>query len=250
MVKREKRPRGRDVMQDLVGREDDEGMVIAAGSNQIGHLDEALEPGVVLDVEAVELDPAIPGVAGLLSLRSRRRIEEVLDLVAVDVDGQNRVRRLRHQLLAEVGSNEPPGPDHADRHRPNRAPVKIQPPSTCHLRIPSTKPSQSARSAPTNRTRSRKNTGRKLRQRAKSVRDQEGNAGAWCTTSASEQRGSEGRKSGGATDLERSARRGGCIGEGRGDASVAYLNTQPSRIRLFGSLSLGLFINDVVYMTN
>lgn len=59
---------------------------------QIGHLDEPLEPGVVLDVEAVEGDAA--GEVG------RRGVDEVADLVAVDVDGEDDVVRLGHELLA------------------------------------------------------------------------------------------------------------------------------------------------------
>lgn len=73
----------------------------------------------MLDVEAVELDAVGPGEgAGL---------EEVLDLVAVDVEGQHPVRRLRHELLAEVGADEAAGADHADRQRLDRPPVQIYP---------------------------------------------------------------------------------------------------------------------------
>lgn len=63
--------------------------------DQICHLDEAFKPGVVLDVESVELDAIRPGMR-------TRGLEEVLDLVVVDVEGQHLVRCLRHQLLAQV----------------------------------------------------------------------------------------------------------------------------------------------------
>lgn len=90
---------------------------------EIGHLDEAFEAGVVLDVEAGEGDAAVPWEAGGL--------EQVLDLVAVDVDGDDLVRGLGQQLLAEVGADEAAGADHADRHRRYRVPVQIY---TCRHR--------------------------------------------------------------------------------------------------------------------
>lgn len=88
--------------------------------DQICHLDEAFEAGVVLDVEAVELDAIGPwmGAGGL---------EKVLDLVVVDVDGQHGVRTLGHQLLAKVGANEASSTDHAYRHRLYRISVQIYP---------------------------------------------------------------------------------------------------------------------------
>jgi len=73
---------------------------------QIGHLDEPLEPGVVLDVEAVEGDSS--------SEVRRRGVDEVADLVAVDVDGEDDVCGLGHELLAEVGADEATRADHAD----------------------------------------------------------------------------------------------------------------------------------------
>jgi len=75
-------------------------------SNQIGHLDESLEPGVVLNVEAVEGDSS--------SEVRRRGVDEVADLVAVDVDGEDDVCGLGHELLAEVGADEATRADHAD----------------------------------------------------------------------------------------------------------------------------------------
>lgn len=44
----------------------------------------------------------------------RRRVDEVSDLVAVDVDGEDDVAGLGHELLAEVGAYEAAGADHAD----------------------------------------------------------------------------------------------------------------------------------------
>jgi hypothetical protein len=74
----------------------------------------------VLDVEAVELDAIGPGVRP-------RGLQEVFDLVVVDVQGQHLVRRLRYQLFAQVRPYEPPGTDHAYRHRLYRLPVQIYP---------------------------------------------------------------------------------------------------------------------------
>ena len=62
----------------------------------------------MLDVEAVELDSARPWLGFGL--------QEVLDLVTVNVQGEDLVGRLRHELLAEVGANEATGADHADSH--------------------------------------------------------------------------------------------------------------------------------------
>jgi hypothetical protein len=89
-----------------------------AYTNQIGHLDEALEPGVVFDVEAVEGDAA-------REVR-RRGVDEVADLVAVDVDGQDDVAGLGHELLAEVGADEAAGADHADGEGRDGVAVQIQ----------------------------------------------------------------------------------------------------------------------------
>jgi hypothetical protein len=89
-----------------------------AYTNQIGHLDEPLEPGVVFDVEAVEGD-AVREVR-------RRWVDEVADLVAVDVDGQDDVAGLGHELLAEVGADEAAGADHADGEGRDGVAVQIQ----------------------------------------------------------------------------------------------------------------------------
>ena len=84
---------------------------------QIRHLDEALEPGILLDVESVEGDSTSPWkVVGL---------QEVLDLVVVNIQSQHLVRRLRHQLLAQVRPYEPSRTDHADRQWPYRVPIQI-----------------------------------------------------------------------------------------------------------------------------
>lgn len=91
-----------------------------SGTNQIWHLDEAFEARVVLDVEAVELNAIGPRV-------SPRGLEKVLDLVAVDIETQHLVRRLRHELFAEVGANETTSSDHAYRQRLDWFPVQIYP---------------------------------------------------------------------------------------------------------------------------
>nr|GLL31155.1 hypothetical protein B296_00053470 [Ipomoea trifida] len=92
---------------------------------QICHLDEAFKARVVLDVEAVKLDAIGPGMGG-------GGLEEVLDLVIVHVHRENRVLRLRHQLLAEVGPYEPSGANHTYLNRLYRIPVQIY--SRCHFR--------------------------------------------------------------------------------------------------------------------
>ena len=71
----------------------------------------------MLDVDAVELDAIGPG--------ERVGLEEVLDLVVVDVEGKHLVRRLRHDLLAEVGPDEPSRADHAYGQWLYRVPVQI-----------------------------------------------------------------------------------------------------------------------------
>jgi hypothetical protein len=88
------------------------------GAYQIGHLDEPLEPGVVLDVEAVEGDAA-------REVR-RRWVDEVADLVAVDVDCEDDVVRIVHELLAEVGADEAASADHADGEGRDGVAVQIQ----------------------------------------------------------------------------------------------------------------------------
>lgn len=99
----------------VVGRRADRRQV----DRQIGHLDEALEPGVVLDVEAVEGDAAMEV--------GRGGVDEVADLVAVDVDGVDDVGGLGHELLAEVGADEAAGADHADGEGRDGVAVQIQP---------------------------------------------------------------------------------------------------------------------------
>jgi len=63
----------------------------------------------VFDVEAVEGDAASPREGGIGG------IQEVFDLVAVDVEGEDGVRGFGHELLAEVRPDEPASADHADR---------------------------------------------------------------------------------------------------------------------------------------
>ena len=72
----------------------------------------------MLDIEAVEFDAGGPGVAVL-------GLGEVPDLVVVHVDGEHRVLGLEHELLAEVGPDETAGPDHADGHGLDGAPVQV-----------------------------------------------------------------------------------------------------------------------------
>lgn len=99
------------------------GVVISRCTNsseingQICHFDETLEPGIVFDVEAVEVDAAMP--------REVVGFQEVLDLVAVDIQGENLVRGFGHELLAEVGADEAAGADHADCERRDGVAVEI-----------------------------------------------------------------------------------------------------------------------------
>ena len=85
---------------------------------QVGDFDEAFEAGVALDVELVELNAVAPGLSWL---------QQVLDLVAIHVDGEHAVIRLPHQLVAQVRADEPPGSDHADLERLDGLPVQVQP---------------------------------------------------------------------------------------------------------------------------
>lgn len=87
---------------------------------QIRHLNQAFEPRVILYVQAVELDSIGPRVAV-------RWLQQMPDLVVVDIERQNLVRRLRHNLLTEMGANETAGTDHANRHGLDRLPVQIHP---------------------------------------------------------------------------------------------------------------------------
>lgn len=56
----------------------------------------------------------------------RRWVDEVADLVAVDVDGEDDVVGLGHELLAEVGADEAAGANHADGERRDGVAVQIQ----------------------------------------------------------------------------------------------------------------------------
>lgn len=93
-------------------------------TDQIGHLDGAFEHGVMLDVKAMELHPTSPGVRAALP---QWWLKEVLNLVVVYVQCQRRMGSLCHQLLAEVGPDEAPDTDNADRHRLDGVPVQIHP---------------------------------------------------------------------------------------------------------------------------
>ena len=86
-------------------------------TNQICHLDESFEPRIVLDVDAVKLNAIGP--------RMRSRLEKVPDLVIVDINGQDLVHRLSHELLTEVRSDESSSADHANRHRLDGVSVQI-----------------------------------------------------------------------------------------------------------------------------
>jgi len=87
------------------------------GNYEICHLDETFEARIVLDVEAVEGDATGP--------RESLGFEKVLNLVIVDVQGENRVRGFGHEFLAEVRAYEPTGTDHADRERLDGFSVQI-----------------------------------------------------------------------------------------------------------------------------
>lgn len=84
---------------------------------EICHLDETFEARIVFDVEAVEGDATGP--------RQRIGFQKVLDLVIVNVQGENRVRGFVHEFLAEVRADEPTGTDHADRDRLDGVTVQI-----------------------------------------------------------------------------------------------------------------------------
>lgn len=71
----------------------------------------------MLDVEAMELDARGP--------RERVGFQEVFDLVIVDIQGEDTVRGLRHELLAEVGPNEATGANHANGDGLYGVPIQI-----------------------------------------------------------------------------------------------------------------------------
>ena len=90
-------------------------------SYQVGHLNEALEARVTLDVDLVELDAITPRLSWL---------QQVLDLVAVDIYRQDGVLRLPHELLAQMGTDEAAGSDHADLQSGDDIAIQVQ--SRCH----------------------------------------------------------------------------------------------------------------------
>lgn len=76
----------------------------------------------MLDVEAVELDAAVTGESA-----SGRWLEQVLYIVAADVDGE--------EFLAQVGADEAAGNDHADGHGADGVAVQISAGRRRHCRF-------------------------------------------------------------------------------------------------------------------
>lgn len=83
-------------------------------------MDEGFEAGIALDIHLVELDAVRPGEGP---------VEEVVDLLGRDVDDDGLMVGLRHQLLAEVRSDEPAAADHAYRQHRDRVSVQVH---SCH----------------------------------------------------------------------------------------------------------------------
>lgn len=79
-------------------------------------MDEGFEAGIALDIHLVELDAVRPGEGP---------VEEVVDLLGRDVDDDGLMVGLRHQLLAEVRSDEAATADHAYRQHRNRVSVQV-----------------------------------------------------------------------------------------------------------------------------
>lgn len=52
-------------------------------------------------------------------------VEEVVDFVGGDIDDDGLVGGISHQLLAEVGPDEPAASDHAYRYRRYRVSVQV-----------------------------------------------------------------------------------------------------------------------------
>ena len=80
-------------------------------------LDEALKARVMLDVDSMELNAFAPWLRGF---------KQVLDLVAVDINGEHCMLSFPHQFLAEVRSDESTSSDHTDGERRNGVPVKVE----------------------------------------------------------------------------------------------------------------------------
>ena len=70
----------------------------------------------MFDVDSMELNTCTPWF---------RRFEQVLDLVAVNINGENSVLGLPHELLAEMGSYESTGSDHTDGEGKDRVSVEV-----------------------------------------------------------------------------------------------------------------------------
>lgn len=75
-------------------------------SNQICHANEALKPGIILDIETVELNTIGPG--------KRIGLKKVLNLVIINIKSKHLVRCFSHKLLTEVRTNEPTSANHAN----------------------------------------------------------------------------------------------------------------------------------------
>lgn len=71
---------------------------------EIRGFDECFESGIALDVELVKLDAVRPG---------KGPVEEVVDFLRGDVHHYCLVVGFRHELLAEVRSNEAAAANHA-----------------------------------------------------------------------------------------------------------------------------------------
>ncbi|WCJ41690.1 hypothetical protein M5689_022540 [Euphorbia peplus] len=71
----------------------------------------------MLDVNTMEPDPLTPG--------NTVRFKKMLDLIVINIERENLVRRLGEYLLAEMRADETSGADHAYRHLRNRFSIQI-----------------------------------------------------------------------------------------------------------------------------
>lgn len=76
----------------------------------------------MLDIYPEELSAAKPRVT---------RLQEMLDLVIVNINGENCVIHLVRHLLAQMWTDEASRPNHIDRHWRDFTSIKISPPH-CH----------------------------------------------------------------------------------------------------------------------
>ena len=79
----------------------------------------------MFDVDSMELNAFAPWL---------RRFKQVLDLVAVDINGENCMLSFPHELLAEVRSDESTSSDHTDSERKNGVAVQVEPRSRGRIR--------------------------------------------------------------------------------------------------------------------